>query len=84
VTEKPLELSGATLTFKKISVEAFFMGFPEEGAKARGLLPDLGRMLAAERIHQPISAIYTLDRIQDAAEHAARGGRILLDIAGAH
>jgi NADPH:quinone reductase-like Zn-dependent oxidoreductase len=82
VTEKPLELSGATLTFKKISVEGFFMGFPDEAAKAHGLIRDLSEMLAAERIHQPITAIYTLDRVREAVEHAVRGGRIVLDIAG--
>ncbi len=82
ITEAPLELLGATLTFKQISVEAFFMGFPEKAAKAHGLLPELGRMLATERIQQPITAIYTLDRIREAVEHAVRGGRILLDIAG--
>lgn len=82
VTEKPLELSGATLTFKQITVEAFFMGFPKEATKAFGLLPELADMLAKERIHQPITAVYTLDRVREAFEHAVRGGRILLDIAG--
>jgi NADPH:quinone reductase-like Zn-dependent oxidoreductase len=84
VTEKPLELLGATLTFKQISVEAFFQGAPEMALRATSRIPELSEMLVSERIEQPVAAIYTLDRIREAAEHAAKGSRILLDIKGTH
>jgi NADPH:quinone reductase-like Zn-dependent oxidoreductase len=80
ITEKPMELSGATLTFKRVAVEGFFLGFPDQAAKAHGILPELGKLLASDKIEQPIAAVYPIDRTREAVEHAQKGGRVLIDI----
>jgi len=42
------------------------------------------QMIATREVTVPIAAIYPLDQIKAAVAHALQGGKVLLEVGGAH
>lgn len=69
-----------SLMEKEIHLHAFYQVRPEYDAKIPGILADATKMIAAGTLHAPIAAVYPLSAIKEAAAHAERGGKVLLDM----
>jgi NADPH:quinone reductase-like Zn-dependent oxidoreductase len=80
VSGKPMELPGAILIFKQLTVEGFFEGHPHTTPKIAPVLRELVKMIGPGGIRQPTTATYPIDRVKEAVAHAVKGGRILLSL----
>jgi NADPH:quinone reductase-like Zn-dependent oxidoreductase len=80
VSGKPMELSGAVMIWKQLSVEGFYEGHPQVLSKIGPVLRELVDMIGPGGVRQPIAAIYPIDQVKEAVAHAVRGGKILLSL----
>jgi NADPH:quinone reductase-like Zn-dependent oxidoreductase len=80
VSGKPMELSGALMIWKQLSVEGFYEGHPDVLPKIGPVLRELVDMIGPGGVRQPIAAIYPIDQVKEAVAHAVRGGKILLSL----
>ena len=83
VTLKPLELLGAAIMSKGLTVEGFFELSPEMKPKLIVTLQSLIKYLGPNGIVQPVAATYKLDRLKEAVAHAVQGRKVLLQFDGA-
>jgi len=83
VTLKPMELPALALIGKRLTVVAFFESYPDMYAKVGPALRKLVKYLRPDGPKQPVAAVYTLDRLKDAVEHAVTGTKVLLQFDGA-
>ena len=64
---------------KHITLHSFFEGRSQYDAKIPGILREATAMIAADTLHVPIAATYSLTAIKEAVAHAERGeGKVLL------
>jgi NADPH:quinone reductase-like Zn-dependent oxidoreductase len=78
----PMSISPLDVIFKPVTVRGFFMYHPEFAAKLAPAVAQAAEMIASGQLHIPVAATYALSSIKDAVEHAQRGGKILLEVAG--
>jgi NADPH:quinone reductase-like Zn-dependent oxidoreductase len=78
----PMSLSPLDVIFKPLTVRGFWLGHPESVAKMAPAVAQAAEMIASGRVNIPVAATYALSSIKEAVEHAQRGGKILLDVAG--
>jgi len=78
----PMSISPLDVIFKPLTVRGFWLGHPESTAKSAPAVAQAAEMIASGRVHIPVTATYVLSSIKEAVEHAQRGGKILLDVAG--
>jgi NADPH:quinone reductase-like Zn-dependent oxidoreductase len=78
----PISLSPLDVIFKPLTVRGFWLGHPESVAKMAPAVAQAAEMIASARVRVPVAATYALSSIKEAVEHAQRGGKILLDVAG--
>jgi len=78
----PMSISPLNLIFKPLTIRGFWLGHPESTAKSAPAVVQAAEMIAAGRVHIPVTATYALSSIKEAVAHAQRGGKILLDVAG--
>jgi NADPH:quinone reductase-like Zn-dependent oxidoreductase len=81
--QKPMSISPLHVIFKSITVKGFWLGHPETTAKSAPAIAQAAEMIASGKVNIPVAATYPLSSIKEAVEHAVRGGKILLDVAGA-
>ena len=78
----PMSISPLNVIFKPLTIRGFWLGHPESTAKSAPAVVQAAEMIAAGRVHIPVTATYALSSIKEAVAHAQRGGKILLDVAG--
>jgi NADPH:quinone reductase-like Zn-dependent oxidoreductase len=78
----PMSISPLDVIFKPLTVRGFWLGHPESTAKSAPAIAQAAEMIASGRVKIPVAATYPLSSIKEAVEHAQRGGKILLDVAG--
>jgi NADPH:quinone reductase-like Zn-dependent oxidoreductase len=82
MSEAPMSISPLNIIFKPLTIRGFWLGHPESTAKSAPAVVQAAEMIAAGRVHIPVTATYALSSIKEAVAHAQRGGKILLDVAG--
>lgn len=65
--------------FKQVTVHGFFLGNPDSAAAAPAAVRDVLPLVASGALHTPISGVYPPSAIIEAATHAERGGKVILD-----
>ena len=80
MSEEAMVISPLDLIFKPLTFRGFWLGHPEFGSKAVPAMREAAEMIAAREISVPIAGTYPLRDIRQAA-HAAKGGKVLLEIA---
>jgi NADPH:quinone reductase-like Zn-dependent oxidoreductase len=78
----PMSISPLDVIFKPLTVRGFWLGHPEYAAKSAPAVGQAAEMIASGRVHIPVAATYPLSSIKEAVEHAQRGGKVLLAVAG--
>jgi len=78
----PMSISPLDVIFKPLTMRGFWLGHPEIAAKIAPAIAQAGTMIASGRVRIPVARTYPLSSIKEAAAHAQRGGKILLDVAG--
>jgi NADPH:quinone reductase-like Zn-dependent oxidoreductase len=78
----PMSISPLDVIFKPLTVRGFWLGHPESEAKSAPAVAQAAEMIASGQVRIPVTATYALSSIKEAVEHAQRGGKILLDVAG--
>jgi NADPH:quinone reductase-like Zn-dependent oxidoreductase len=78
----PMSISPMDVIFKPLTVRGFWMVHPEFAAKLAPASAQAAEMIASGRVQIPVAATYPLSSIKEAVEHAQRGGKILLEVAG--
>jgi NADPH:quinone reductase-like Zn-dependent oxidoreductase len=81
MSASPMVLNPLTLIFIPITVTGFFMGHAQWESKIPATIKEAAK-LVAEGVTVPVAAVYRLSEIKKAVEHAQRGGKVLLDVAG--
>jgi len=78
----PMSISPLDVIFKPLTVRGFWLGHPEYAAKSAPAVAQAAEMIASGRVQIPVAATYPLSSIKEAVEHAQRGGKVLLSVAG--
>ena len=78
----PMSISPLDVIFKPLTVRGFWLGHPESTAKSAPAIAQAAEMIASGRVKIPVAATYPLSSIKEAVEHAQRGGKVLLEVAG--
>ncbi len=65
--------------FKQVTVHGFFLGNPDSAAAAPAAVKDVLPLVVRGTLHTPISGIYPPSAIVEAAIHAERGGKVIID-----
>ncbi|BCQ29196.1 zinc-dependent alcohol dehydrogenase family protein (plasmid) [Caballeronia sp. NK8] len=68
---------------KAVSLHAFYQARPQYDSQMPTLLRESAEFVRAGKLKQPVAAIYPMSRISEAAQHAIRGGKVLLDLQSA-
>jgi NADPH:quinone reductase-like Zn-dependent oxidoreductase len=79
----PMSISPLHVIFKPLTVRGFWLGHPESAAKSAPAVARAAEMIASGRVQIPVAATYPLSSIKEAVAHAQRGGKVLLEVAGA-
>jgi NADPH:quinone reductase-like Zn-dependent oxidoreductase len=79
----PMSISPLEVIFKPLTIRGFWLGHPESAAKSAPAAKQAAEMIASGRVRIPVAATYPLSSIKEAVEHAQRGGKVLLEVAGA-
>ena len=82
MSSAPVSISPLNIIFKPLTVRGFWLGHPESTAKSAPAIAQAAEMIASGGVHIPVTATYPLSSIKEAVEHALRGGKILLEVAG--
>ncbi len=78
----PMSISPMDVIFKPLTVRGFWMVHPEFAAKLAPASAQAAEMIASGKVQIPVAATYPLSSIKEAVEHAQRGGKVLLEVAG--
>ena len=70
------------LMWKDISLRGFSLGHSKYDPKMRSVLEESAQLVASGDLNVPVAATYPLSEIRQAADHVARGGKVLLEISG--
>lgn len=68
---------------KAVSLHAFYQARPQYDSQMPTLLREAAEFVRAGKLKPPVAAIYPMSRISEAAQHAIRGGKVLLDLQSA-
>jgi NADPH:quinone reductase-like Zn-dependent oxidoreductase len=80
MSQKPMSIGSISLIFNKVTLDGFFMYFPEHLPKVQSAIVKAIGLLQSKKLNVPIAATYRLTEIKTAVEHALRGGKVLLDM----
>ncbi|KQQ69839.1 hypothetical protein ASF70_21860 [Rhizobium sp. Leaf321] len=69
--------------FKQVTVHGFFLGNPDSAAAAPAAVREVLPLVVSGDLHTPISGVYPPSAIVEAAIHAERGGKVILDFTAA-
>jgi NADPH:quinone reductase-like Zn-dependent oxidoreductase len=78
----PMSISPLDVIFKPLTVRGFWLGHPEYAAKSAPAVAQAAEMIASGRVQIPVATTYLLSSIKEAVDHAQRGGKVLLAVAG--
>ena len=81
MSEEAMVINSLDFIFKPLTFRGFWLGHPEFGSKAVPAMREAAEMIAAGEVSVPIAGAYPLRDIRQAAAHAAKGGKVLLEIA---
>jgi NADPH:quinone reductase-like Zn-dependent oxidoreductase len=79
----PVMINPLDLIAQRIVVKGFFLNHPDIEAKIPSALRECVPLVASGAIRVPVAATYPLTALREAVLHAQRGGKVLLQVAGA-
>jgi NADPH:quinone reductase-like Zn-dependent oxidoreductase len=79
----PVIINPLDLIAKRIVAKGFFLNHPDIEPKIPSALRECVPLVVSGAIHKPIAGIYPLTALREAVLHAQRGGKVLLQVAGA-
>jgi NADPH:quinone reductase-like Zn-dependent oxidoreductase len=80
MSEEAMVISPLDVIFKPLAFRGFWLGHPEFAAKAGPAVREAAEMIAAGEVSVPIAGVYPLREVRQAAAHAAKGGKVLLEV----
>jgi NADPH:quinone reductase-like Zn-dependent oxidoreductase len=80
-TKEPMAVSPLDAMFKSLTVRGFWMGHPEYASKLVPAMREAARMIEAGEVAIRIAGVYPIGDVKKAAAHAAKGAKVLLEIA---
>ena len=83
MSERPMVINSLDAIFKALTLRGFWIGHPEYASKAAEPKREAAQMIDTGEVSVPIAAVYPMKEIKKAAAHAAKGGKVLLEIAPA-
>ncbi|HEV3304272.1 MAG TPA: zinc-dependent alcohol dehydrogenase family protein [Planctomycetaceae bacterium] len=83
MSEEAMAINPLDVIFKPLALRGFWIGHPEFGSKVAPAMREAAEMIATKEVSLPIARVYPLREVQQAAAHAAKGGKVLLEIAPA-
>ena len=81
MSEKAMVISPLLAIFKPLTLRGFWIGHPEFASKAAPAMREAAQMIADGTVAVGVAGIYPLPEVKKAAAHAARGAKVLLEIA---
>ena len=78
-SRQPMAVPAGDLIFRKVAVQGFWEGHPENAARVVPILRELAGMIGPGGVRQPVAGVYTPDRLHEAVGHAMQHGKVLLD-----
>jgi NADPH:quinone reductase-like Zn-dependent oxidoreductase len=81
MSEKPMVIHPLLAIFKPLTLRGFWIGHPEFASKAAPAMHEAAQMIADGAIAVGVAGVYPLAEVKKAAAHAARGAKVLLEIA---
>ena len=76
---EPMVISPAEVTFKRITIEGFFMYSPPSIPKLPLAREIAIQLVASGKISVPVARIYKPEQIKEAIQHTIDGGKVLLE-----
>jgi NADPH:quinone reductase-like Zn-dependent oxidoreductase len=80
----PLAISPLDVIFNDLTIRGFSLYNPAFAEQIPQAIREAAQMIAIHEVIVPITATYPLDEIKTAVAHALRGGKVLLEVDGAH
>lgn len=81
ISEKAMVINPLDAIFKPMTIRGFWLGHPEFAAKAAPALREAARMIDAGEVSVRVAEVYPLGEVKKAAAHAAKGAKVLLEVA---
>jgi NADPH:quinone reductase-like Zn-dependent oxidoreductase len=81
MSERAMVIHPLLAIFKPLTVRGFWIGHPEFASKAAPAIREAAQMLGAGEVTVRVAGVYPLGEVKKAAAHAARGAKVLLEIA---
>jgi NADPH:quinone reductase-like Zn-dependent oxidoreductase len=80
-SEKPMVISSLDAIFKSLTLRGFWIGHPEYASKVGPAMREAARMIEAGEVAIRVAGVYPIGEVKKAAAHAAKGAKVLLEIA---
>jgi NADPH:quinone reductase-like Zn-dependent oxidoreductase len=81
MSEKPMIVSPLNVIFKPLTLRGFWLGHPEFNSKAATAMREAAKMIASGDVSIGVAGVFPLGEVKKAAARAAKGAKVLLEIA---
>lgn len=81
MSEKPMVINSLDTIFKSLTLRGFWIGHPEYASKLGPAMREAAQMIEAGEVAIRVAGVYPLGEVKKAAAHAAKGAKVLLEIA---
>ena len=68
------------IIFKNLTYRGFYLDKPEYEAAVPAIIAEAADLVASEKLHVPVAAVYAIDDVGQAIEHVQKGGKALLKL----
>jgi NADPH:quinone reductase-like Zn-dependent oxidoreductase len=84
MSERAMVISPLLAIFKPLTIRGFWIGHPEFASKVAPAMHEAAQMIEAGEVSLRVAGVYPIAEVKRAAAHAARGAKVLLEIAPVH
>jgi NADPH:quinone reductase-like Zn-dependent oxidoreductase len=84
MSEKAMVISALVAIFKPMTLRGFWIGHPEFASKTGPAMREAARMIEAGEVSIRVAGVYPLGEVKKAAAHAAKGAKVMLEVAPVH
>lgn len=81
MSENPMVVNPLDAIFKSLTLRGFWMGHPEYASKLGPAMREAAQMIEAGEVAIGVASVYPIRQVKKAAAHAAKGAKVLLEIA---
>jgi NADPH:quinone reductase-like Zn-dependent oxidoreductase len=81
MSEKPMVINSLDAIFKPLTLRGFWLGHSEYASKLTPAMHEAAQMIEAGEVAVRVAGVYPIGEVKKAAAHAAKGGKVLLEIA---